>query len=243
MKVIVEKNYDEMSKKASEIIALEIKNNPHAILGLATGSTPMGTYKELIRMHKEENLDFSKIKTFNLDEYVGLDGDHPNSYRYFMDEELFNHVNIAKENTNVPDGKTKDLLSFCKDYDKRIEEAGGVDLQLLGIGSNGHIAFNEPADELSANTSIVKLTEETIKANARFFNSADEVPKEAISMGIGSILKAKKILLLASGKSKAEAIKKLLNSDKVSTRLPASFLHLHSDVTIIVDEDAYSLMR
>lgn len=243
MKVIVEKNYDEMSKKASEIIALEIKNNPHAILGLATGSTPMGTYKELIRMHKEENLDFSKIKTFNLDEYVGLDGDHPNSYRYFMDEELFNHVNIAKENTNVPDGKTKDLLSFCKDYDKRIEEAGGVDLQLLGIGSNGHIAFNEPADELSANTSIAKLTEETIKANARFFNSADEVPKEAISMGIGSILKAKKILLLASGKSKAEAIKKLLNSDKVSTRLPASFLHLHSDVTIIVDEDAYSLMR
>lgn len=243
MKVIVERNYDEMSKKASEIIAMEVKNNPHAILGLATGSTPIGTYKELIRMHKEENLDFSKIKTFNLDEYVGLDGDHPNSYRYFMDEELFNHVNIAKENTNVPDGKTKDLLSFCKDYDKRIEEAGGVDLQLLGIGSNGHIAFNEPADELSANTSIAKLTEETINANARFFNSIDEVPKEAISMGIGSILKAKKILLLASGKSKAEAIKKLLNSDKISTRLPASFLHLHPDVTIIVDEDAYGLMK
>lgn len=243
MKVIVEKNYDEMSKKASEIIALEVKNNPHAILGLATGSTPIGTYKELIRMHKEENLDFSKIKTFNLDEYVGLDGDHPNSYRYFMDEELFNHINIAKENTNVPDGKTKDLLSFCRDYDKRIEEAGGVDLQLLGIGSNGHIAFNEPADELSANTSIVKLTEETINANARFFDSIDEVPKEAISMGIGSILKAKKILLLANGKGKAEAIKKLLNSDKVSTRLPASFLYLHPDVTIIVDEDAYSLVK
>ncbi len=243
MKVIVEKNYDEMSKKASEIIALEVKNNPHAILGLATGSTPIGTYKELIRMHKEENLDFSKIKTFNLDEYVGLDGDHPNSYRYFMDEELFNHINIAKENTNVPDGKTKDLLSFCRDYDKRIEEAGGVDLQLLGIGSNGHIAFNEPADELSANTSIVKLTEETINANARFFDSIDEVPKEAISMGIGGILKAKKILLLANGKGKAEAIKKLLNSDKVSTRLPASFLYLHPDVTIIVDEDAYSLVK
>lgn len=243
MKIIVEKNYDEMSKKASEIIALEVKNNPHAILGLATGSTPIGTYKELIRMHKEENLDFSKIKTFNLDEYVGLDGDHPNSYRYFMDEELFNHINIAKENTNVPDGKTKDLLSFCRDYDKRIEEAGGVDLQLLGIGSNGHIAFNEPADELSANTSIVKLTEETINANARFFDSIDEVPKEAISMGIGGILKAKKILLLANGKGKAEAIKKLLNSDKVSTRLPASFLYLHPDVTIIVDEDAYSLVK
>ena len=243
MKIIVEKNYDEMSKKASEIIALEVKNNPHAILGLATGSTPIGTYKELIRMHNEENLDFSKIKTFNLDEYVGLDGDHLNSYRYFMDEELFNHINITKKNTNVPDGKTKDLLSFCKDYDKRIEEAGGVDLQLLGIGTNGHIAFNEPADELSVNTSIVKLTEETINANARFFDSIDEVPKEAISMGIGSILKAKKILLLANGKGKAEAIKKLLNSDKVSTRLPASFLHLHPDVTIIVDEDAYSLMR
>lgn len=243
MKLIVVKNYDEMSKKASEIIAGEIKNNPHAILGLATGSTPIGTYKELIRMHKEENLDFSNIKTFNLDEYVGLDGNNPNSYRYFMDDELFNHINIKKENTNVPDGKTEDLLNFCKDYDKGIEEAGGVDLQLLGIGTNGHIAFNEPADELPANTSIAKLTEETISANARFFSSMDEVPKEAISMGIGSILKAKKILLLANGKGKAEAIKKLLNSDKVSTHLPASFLHLHPNVTIIVDEDAYSFMK
>lgn len=243
MKVLVEKNYDEMSKKASEFIAKEVKNNPNTILGLATGSTPIGTYKELIRMHKEENLDFSNIKTFNLDEYVGLDGNHPNSYRYFMDEELFNHINIKKENTNVPDGKTEDLLGFCKDYDNRINEAGGVDLQILGIGSNGHIAFNEPAEELPSNTSIAKLTEETINANARFFDSIDEVPKVAISMGIGSILKAKKIILLANGKGKAEAIKKLLSSDKVSTRLPASFLHLHPDVTIIVDEDAYSLMK
>ena len=194
-------------------------------------------------MHKEEDLDFSKIKTFNLDEYVGLGGDNPNSYRYFMDHELFDHINIKKENTNVPDGKTKDLLDFCKNYDKRIEEAGGLDLQLLGIGSNGHIAFNEPDEELSVNTSIVKLTEETIKSNARFFNSMEEVPKEALSMGIGSILKAKRIILLASGKGKQEAVKKLLMSDKVSTYLPASFLLLHPDVTIIADEDAYSLMK
>ncbi|MBC8589417.1 glucosamine-6-phosphate deaminase [Paratissierella segnis] len=243
MKVLIKKNYDELSKQASEIIAEVVKQSPDAILGLATGSTPIGTYKELIRMHKEEDLDFSKIKTFNLDEYVGLGGDNPNSYRYFMDHELFDHINIKKENTNVPDGKTKDLLDFCKNYDKRIEEAGGLDLQLLGIGSNGHIAFNEPDEELSVNTSIVKLTEETIKSNARFFNSMEEVPKEALSMGIGSILKAKRIILLASGKGKQEAVKKLLMSDKVSTYLPASFLLLHPDVTIIADEDAYSLMK
>lgn len=243
MKVLVTKNYDEMSKRASEIIAEVVKKSPNAVLGLATGSTPIGTYKELIRMHKEEKLDFSKIKSFNLDEYVGLDGDNPNSYRYYMDNELFNHINIKKENTNVPDGKAKDLLDFCKNYDKRIEEAGGLNLQLLGIGSNAHIAFNEPADELSANTNVAKLTEETIKSNARFFNSMEEVPKKALSMGIGSILKAKRIILLANGKGKAEAVKKLLLTDKVSTWLPASFLLLHPDVTIIVDEDAYSLIK
>lgn len=242
MKLIVSKNYDDMSKKASEIIAKEIKLNPNTVLGLATGSTPIGTYKELIIKHKDENLNFEGIRTFNLDEYVGLPGDHPNSYRYFMDNELFDHVNIMKENTYVPDGKTNDLVGFCKSYDKKIDEVGGIDLQVLGIGSNGHIAFNEPGDELSANTNIAKLTEDTISANARFFNSIDDVPKEAISMGIGSILKAKKILLLASGKSKAEAIKALLENDKISTKLPASFLHAHPDVTIIVDEDAYSLV-
>lgn len=239
MKLIVEKNYEELSKRAAEILKKEIRINPQIVLGLATGSTPMGTYKELIKAHENEGLDFSQVETFNLDEYVGLDGDHPNSYRYFMNEELFKHININLENTHIPNGKAKNLESYCKEYDKDIKEAGGIDIQILGIGTNGHIAFNEPADELSVGTSIVNLTESTIKDNSRFFDSMEEVPKTAITMGIGSILKAKKIILLASGKSKAPIMKKLLEETVVSTKLPASFLLLHPDVTIIVDEEAY----
>lgn len=239
MKLIVEKNYEELSKRAAEILKKEIRINPQIVLGLATGSTPMGTYKELIKAHENEGLDFSQVETFNLDEYVGLDGDHPNSYRYFMNEELFKHININLENTHIPNGKAKNLESYCKEYDKDIKEAGGIDIQILGIGTNGHIAFNEPADELSVGTSIVNLTESTIRDNSRFFDSMEEVPKTAITMGIGSILKAKKIILLASGKSKAPIMKKLLEETVVSTKLPASFLLLHPDVTIIVDEEAY----
>ena len=207
---------------------------------MATGSTPIGTYNELIKAHKEYGLDFSKVKTFNLDEYVGLDGEHLNSYRYFMNEKLFDHININKENTYIPNGRVKNLDDYCKEYDNDIDRAGGIDIQILGIGTNGHIAFNEPADRLSVGTSIVNLTESTIKDNSRFFDSMDEVPKTAITMGIGSILKAKKIILLASGKSKAPVMKKLLEENMVTTQLPASFLLLHPDVTIIVDEDAYS---
>ncbi len=240
MELIVAKDYEELSQRAAKIIKEEIVKNPNIVLGLATGSTPIGTYKELIRFHNESGLDFSGVKTFNLDEYVGLDGEHPGSYRYFMDKELFSQINIKIENTNVPDGKASNLEDYCKEYDKAVEEAGGIDIQVLGIGTNGHIAFIEPAEEISLYTSIAKLNESTIKDNSRFFESIDEVPKTAISLGIYSILKAKKIILLANGKNKADAIAKILNSEKISTQVPASLLRLHTDVTVILDEEAYS---
>lgn len=239
MKLIVEKDYDGISKKAVDILVSEVNSNSNITLGLATGSTPIGTYKEIVQRYKDKEVDFSNVKSFNLDEYVGLEGTNPNSYRYFMNENLFDHINIDKANTYVPDGKAKDLNSYTKEYDKLIEEMGGIDIQILGIGTNGHIAFNEPARELSVGTSVVHLTENTIMDNARFFKSLEEVPKTAITMGIGSILKAKKILLLASGENKREIIKKLLENDTLTTDLPASFLALHPDVTIIVDEAAY----
>ena len=201
MKVIVEKNYEDMSKTAANIMKKEIEKDPNIVLGLATGSTPEGMYKELIRLHKQEGLDFSNVTTFNLDEYVGIDEGHPNSYHYFMKYILFNHINISLENTYVPNGKTENLENYCKQYDKLIEEKGGIDLQILGIGKNGHIAFNEPDEELSVGTSIVNLTESTIEANSRFFDSIDEVPKTAITMGIGSIMKAKNIILLEIGRA------------------------------------------
>lgn len=239
MKVIVVKDYESMSKKAADIFIEGIKNKPDIVLGLATGSTPIGMYKELIRAHKEEELDFSKVTTFNLDEYVGLSNDHPSSYGYFMDNELFNHINIQRENTHLPDGKAVDPQAYCKIYDELIEEAGGIDIQILGVGENGHIAFIEPDKSLSVGTSVVKLTDNTIEVNSRFFDSMEEVPKTAITMGMGSILKAKKIVFLANGKRKTPVIKRLLSEHRVDTMFPVSFLHLHPDVTIIVDEEAY----
>ena len=240
MKLFVEKDYSAMSKLAANMVKDAIEENPNTILGLATGSTPEGMYKELIRLYKEEGLDFSNVTTFNLDEYVGIDEDHPNSYHYFMKNLLFDHINIDMKNTFVPNGKAEDPKNYCKQYDKLIEEKGGIDLQILGIGANGHIAFNEPDEELNLGTGIVKLTESTIEANSRFFDSIDEVPKTAITMGIGSIMKAKNIILLASGKNKAKVIKELLKADKLTTQLPASMLLLHPNVTIIVDEEAYN---
>lgn len=240
MKLIIEKDYESMSKAAGEIFIEAITNKPDIVLGLATGSTPVGMYKEMISAHKEKGLDFSNVKTFNLDEYVGLSEEHPSSYGYFMNDELFNHININKENTHIPNGKAENIEEYCKRYDEMINQAGGIDIQVLGIGENGHIAFNEPDEELSVGTSIVKLTENTIEVNSRFFDSMDEVPKTAITMGMGSILKAKKIVLLASGKKKAPVIKRLLSDNKVTTQLPVSFLLLHPDVTVIVDEAAYN---
>ncbi|NLX62950.1 MAG: glucosamine-6-phosphate deaminase [Tissierellia bacterium] len=241
MKIIVKKDYDSMSKEAAGIVRKEIEKKKDIVLGLATGSTPIGMYKELIRMHKEEGLDFSHVVSFNLDEYIGIDYDNPNSYHYYMKENLFDHINILKENTFIPDGNSDDLEESCRIYDKLIEEKGGIDLQILGIGANGHIGFNEPAEELNYGTSVVDLDDRTIKDNARFFNSIDEVPKKAITMGIGTIMKAKKIILMANGKNKAEAISKLIKGKKITTKLPATLLLLHPDVTVIVDEEAYSL--
>lgn len=239
MKLIVKKDYNDMSLLAAEIIKENIEKKPNLVLGLATGGTPEGMYKQLIGFHREEGLDFSNVTTFNLDEYVGIDENHPNSYSYFMKDILFDHININMENTFIPNGRAEDLDDYCKEYDNLIEDKGDIDIQILGIGENGHIAFNEPDKELNIGTSVVDLTQTTIKSNSRFFESIDEVPKTAITMGIGSIMKAKKIILLASGKSKLNIIKKLLNSDKLTTQLPASMLLLHPDVTIIVDEEAY----
>ena len=241
MKVIITKNYEELSKVAAKEMAEVIKNNPRAILGLATGGSPIGMYKELIRMNKDGEIDFSTVTTVNLDEYVGLSGDHPQSYRYFMNDNLFNHINIDKKNTYVPNGLAKDVEEECKNYDSKIAQLGGTDVQLLGIGNNGHIAFNEPDEALVSGTHLTNLTEDTIRANARFFDSIDEVPKTALTMGLGGIMKSKKIIVIASGESKAEAVKAMVNG-KISTNMPASMLQMHRDVVVIVDEEAAKLL-
>ena len=241
MKVIVTKNYDELSKVAANEMANIIRNNPKAILGLATGGSPVGMYKELIKMNQSGEIDFSKVTTVNLDEYVGLSGDHPQSYRYFMNNTLFNHINIDKKNTYVPNGLAENIEEECKNYDAMIAELGGTDVQLLGVGNNGHIAFNEPDSSLVSGTHLTGLTEDTIKANARFFDTIDEVPKTALTMGLGGIMKSKKIIVIASGESKAEAIRGMV-SGKISTNMPVSMLQMHRDVVVIVDEDAAKLL-
>ncbi len=239
MKLIIEKDYQNLSKRAAKIIIDEMTENPEITLGLATGSTPLGLYKELIQANKSGLIDFSQVKTFNLDEYIGLDGNHPSSYRYFMDNELFKHINIKLENTHVPNGRAKDMEDYCQEYDKFIEHSGGIDIQILGIGTNGHIAFVEPGEELSLGTSVRRLRETTIRDNSRFFNSIEEVPKTAITVGIKTILKAKKLILLANGENKREIMDKFLHSKHITTQIPASLLHLHQDLTVIIDEEAY----
>lgn len=236
MNIIVADSYKEMSKIAATHIQQLVNEKENAVLGLATGSTPIGTYEELINLNKQGSIDFSNTRTVNLDEYIGLDGNHLQSYRYFMNDKLFNKINIKKENTYVPNGIAENIAEEARKYDEKIDELGGIDLQILGIGSNGHIAFNEPADSLKLNTHLTKLTEDTIKANARFFASLEEVPKEAITMGIGQIMRAGKILLLANGKNKVEAIKGIL-SGKITTKNPSTMLQLHSDVTLIIDKE------
>ncbi|OPJ63002.1 glucosamine-6-phosphate deaminase [Clostridium chromiireducens] len=242
MKLLVVKNYEEMSEVAAKIFKDVITEKSNAILGLATGSTPVGLYKELIEMNKNDEIDFSNVKTVNLDEYVGLGEEDTQSYRYFMNEHLFNHININKSNTFVPNGLAKDLDEEAKSYDKKIEELGGIDIQILGIGGNGHIAFNEPSDFLIEGTHVTNLAESTIEANARFFNSKDEVPTKALSMGIGQIMKSKKILLLVKGQDKADAVKGLLNGN-ITTHNPASVLQMHKDVTVIIDEEMANAIK
>ncbi len=235
MKIIVEENYEKMSLQAANIIKEEIEKNPKIVLGLATGSTPIGLYRELIRLHKEEGLDFSGVTTFNLDEYIGLDKDDPSSYNYFMKENLFNHINIKEENIFMPSYNIGEDIQ----YDKLIEKRGGIDLQLLGIGENGHIAFVEPNENLYLETNVVNLTEDTIEVNSRFFDSIEEVPTTAISMGIASIMRAKKIILLANGNNKAPIMKEIIESKYITTQIPATLLLLHQDTTFIVTEEVY----
>jgi glucosamine-6-phosphate deaminase len=241
MKVIIAKNYDEMSNAAADIIKDLVNSQPNCILGLATGSTPIGMYKKLIDYNSNKSVDFSKVTTFNLDEYLGLPGTHPQSYRYFMNNNFFNHININKNHTHVPNGIAEDINAECLSYDTKISEAGGIDLQVLGIGNNGHIGFNEPSDTLHVGTHVTKLKGDTITANSRFFCSIADVPSSAVTMGVGGIMKARQILLLASGSSKAEIICKLVNG-KINTQIPASLIQIHSNVTVIIDEAAGALL-
>lgn len=235
MKLLVVKDYEEMSCATAKIFKDIITEKPDAVLGLATGSTPIGLYNKLIEMNRNKEINFSNVKTINLDEYVGLGEENSQSYRYFMNDKLFNHINIDKANTFVPNGLAENLEKEAKSYDKKIEELGGIDIQILGIGNNGHIAFNEPDDFLISETHVTNLSQSTIEANSRFFKSINDVPTRAITMGIGSIMKAKKILLLVKGEDKVRAVKELLNGD-ITTKNPATILKLHEDVTIIIDE-------
>lgn len=237
MRIIEAKDYKELSKQAANIIAAQIVMKPDCVLGLATGSSPIGTYDQLVEKYENGDLDFSKVSSVNLDEYRGLDHENDQSYYYFMHEHLFDRVNIDAENTNVPDGTNPDAEAECKRYEKLIRSYGGVDLQLLGLGHNGHIGFNEPAPIFEKETHCVDLTESTIEANKRFFASADDVPKQAYTMGIGTIMRAKKILVVVSGADKADIVAKAFFGD-VTPEVPASILQMHPDVTIVGDAEA-----
>lgn len=238
MNFIVCNNYEEISAKAAEIIAELVKSKPDCVLGLATGSTPVGTYKELIAKNKNGEISFKNTVSYNLDEYYPISPENNQSYRYFMNENLFNHIDIPMENTHLLNGEAKDPDAECKAYDEAIKNAGGIDIQILGIGRNGHIAFNEPDEALIAPTHKTGLTADTIDANSRFFESTDLVPKFALTMGMASIFAARKIILLANGASKAQAISEL-RSDKITTSNPSTLLKLHPDVTIICDKEAF----
>jgi glucosamine-6-phosphate deaminase len=237
MRIIVVPDDEAMGVRAADLLEAEMKRHANPVIGLATGSTPLPLYRELIRRHKENGLDFATAITFNLDEYVGLPPEHKESYRYFMNENLFDHINIVKKNTHVPDGMADDVEAFCGTYEEMIDDCGGMDIQVLGIGSNGHIGFNEPGSSFGSRTRIKTLTDKTRQDNARFFDSMDEVPKYAITMGIGTILDARKCILLASGANKAGAIQAACEGP-LTAMCPASVLQLHRYATLIVTEDA-----
>lgn len=242
MEIIVKDNSEQLSRSAATIVARVLNSKPNAVLGLATGSTPMGLYRELVRMHKDEGLDFSQVTTFNLDEYVGLTQRHPQSYHYFMHENLFKHINIPRQNVYIPSGTTDNYKAFCQWYEDEIKRHGGIDLQILGIGSDGHIAFNEPTSSLGSRTRIKTLAKQTIDDNARFFDSPDQVPVYAITMGVGTILEAHKILLLANGRAKAAAIAAAIEGP-VTSMITASSLQLHRDAMAIIDREAASQLK
>jgi len=242
MEVIITRDYDEMSWVAAQFIRRQIIRKPDCVLGLATGGTPLGTYKELIRMHKEEGLDFSKVTTFNLDEYLGLLPSHDQSYNYFMSENLFKHINLSPGRTHVPNGMAEDIDGHCQWYEEQIRQAGGIDLQLLGIGSDGHIAFNEPGSSLGSRTRLKSLTEQTIADNARFFVREENVPRFAITMGVGTIMEAREIVLIASGEKKAAVCAEFIEGP-VTARVTASILQLHPHVHAVLDQAASSQLK
>ncbi len=236
MKIIRTKNYEEMSLEAAKVLAAQIVLKPNSVLGLATGSSPIGLYNKLVEWNEKGLLDFSEIRSVNLDEYCGLDGENDQSYRYFMDTNLFNRVNIDKANTNVPNGKAADYAAEGARYDELIASLGGIDIQLLGIGPDGHIGFNEPDTLFTKETHVVDLDPSTIEANSRFFASADDVPRQAVTMGMGGIMGAKKVLLIASGASKKEILEKALFGP-ITPEVPASLLQLHPDLTVVCAVD------
>lgn len=241
MKIIKAKDYTQMSRMAANIISAQVILKPDCILGLATGSTPIGTYDQLIEWYKKGDVDFSQVTTINLDEYKGLSPENDQSYRYFMNTHLFDHVNIDKSRTFVPNGLEADSEKACSDYDQIIARSGGIDLQLLGLGNNGHIGFNEPDEAFAKGTHCVSLTQSTIDANARFFASLEDVPKEAYTMGIRTIMQAKKVLVVVNGRQKADIVKEAFFGP-VTPKVPASILQLHSDVTVVGDEEALSAL-
>ena len=242
MQVLIREDYDRTSQEAAQMVVRIMNRKPNSVLGLATGSTPLGLYQELVRLHHESSLDFSQTTTFNLDEYVGLGRDDPQSYHHFMHENLFKHINIAAQNIYIPSGTTDNYEAFCQWYENRIVECGGIDLQILGIGSDGHIAFNEPTSSLGSRTRIKTLAKQTIDDNARFFERPEDVPIYAITMGVGTILEARQIMLIATGENKADAIAAAIEGP-VTSMITASALQLHNDVTVLLDRAAASKLK
>lgn len=233
------KDYDALSERAAELVMNQIRHKPDSVIGFATGSTPLGLYKILVANHQNRGLDFSKVTTFNLDEYVGLSPHHPQSYHYFMWNNLFFHINVNPSHVYIPHGMADDIDYFCDWYEQQIEQAGGIDLQILGIGANGHLAFNEPGSSLGSRTRIKGLTGKTVRDNARFFETSEEVPKHAITMGIGTIMEARKLILVASGEGKADAIKATLEGP-ITAMVPATIVQLHRQAHVLIDEAAAS---
>ena len=242
MKIIKAKDYDDMSRKAANIISAQVIMKPNSVLGLATGSTPIGIYQQLIDWYRKGDLDFSEVTTINLDEYCGLSPESDQSYRYYMNKNFLDHINIDKSRTHVPNGMELDSEKACGDYNKIIQASGGIDLQLLGLGNNGHIGFNEPGEAFEKETHCVRLADSTVEANSRFFANMDEVPKEAYTMGIKSIMQAKKIVVAVNGRKKASIVKEAFFGP-VTPQVPASVLQLHNDVTIVGDEEALALLE
>lgn len=242
MEVVICETYQEMSRVAARAVADVLNTKPNAVLGMATGSTPLELYRELVRMHKEHGLDFSQVTTFNLDEYVGLNPEQEQSYHRFMHDNFFRHVNVPRHNIYIPSGTTNNYKAFCEWYEQRIKDCGGIDVQILGIGSDGHIAFNEPGSSLMSRTRLKTLAQSTIEDNARFFKRREDVPIYAITMGVGTILEARELVLLANGKNKAAAIAQAVEGP-VTSMITASALQLHPNATVYLDREAASGLK